>query len=121
MQAVPRAGALNARCLAAYPASPHLCFRLGIDNGAGVINATVVGGLYSLAVRPSGGGGGPSARARRRHLAAQTTLGLVHEGWFYFVANSHWPDFADFENPKGKQGVPEIRKLRLPSTESEQE
>ena len=51
----------------------------------------------------------------------EPTLGLVHEGWFYFVANSHWPDFADFENPKGKQGVPEIRKLRLPSTESEQE
>ena len=44
----------------------------------------------------------------------EPTLGLVHEGWFYFIANSHWPDFADFENPQGEQSPPQIRKLELP-------
>lgn len=44
----------------------------------------------------------------------EPTLGLVHEGWFYFIANSHWPDFADFKNPQGEQSPPEIRKLELP-------
>lgn len=44
----------------------------------------------------------------------EPTLGVVHGDWFYFIANSHWPDFADFENPKGPQGPPEIRKVRLP-------
>lgn len=44
----------------------------------------------------------------------EPTLGLVHEGWFYFIANSHWPDFADFSNPQGEQSPPEIRKLALP-------
>lgn len=44
----------------------------------------------------------------------EPTLGLVHEGWFYFIANSHWPDFADFENPQGEQSPPQIRKLKLP-------
>lgn len=44
----------------------------------------------------------------------EPTQGLVHEGWFYFIANSHWPDFADFEIPQGEQSPPEIRKLELP-------
>jgi len=44
----------------------------------------------------------------------EPTLGLVREGWFYFVANSHWPDYADFENPTSGQGPPEIRRVKLP-------
>lgn len=44
----------------------------------------------------------------------EPTLGLVHEGWFYFVANSHWPDYADFANPNPGQGPPEVRRVKLP-------
>jgi hypothetical protein len=44
----------------------------------------------------------------------EPTLGFVREGWFYFVANSHWPDYADFENPQPGQGPPEIRRIKLP-------
>jgi hypothetical protein len=47
----------------------------------------------------------------------EPTLGLVHEGWFYFVANSYWPNFADFENPNPSQGPPEIRRVKLPVAE----
>jgi hypothetical protein len=43
----------------------------------------------------------------------EPTLGFVREGWFYFVANSHWPDYADFENPNPGQGPPEIRRVKL--------
>lgn len=44
----------------------------------------------------------------------EPTLGLVHGGWFYFVANSHWPDYADFANPNPGQGPPELRRVKLP-------
>ena len=44
----------------------------------------------------------------------EPTLGLVHDGWFYFVANSHWPDYADFANPNPGQGPPEVRRVKLP-------
>lgn len=44
----------------------------------------------------------------------EPTLGLVHEGWFYFIANSHWPDFVEMKNSHGAQSPPEVRKLALP-------
>lgn len=44
----------------------------------------------------------------------EPTLGIVHEGHFYFVANSHWPDYADFANPSPGQGPPEVRRVKLP-------
>lgn len=45
----------------------------------------------------------------------EPTLGLIHDGWFYFVANSHWPDFAaDFHQPTAELTPPEIRRVQLP-------
>lgn len=49
----------------------------------------------------------------------EPTLGTVHDGWLYFVANSHWPEFTDFTKPVPSERLtpPEIRKLRLPAGE----
>ncbi len=44
----------------------------------------------------------------------EPTLGKVVDGHFYFVANSHWPDFAADGSVDGDQGQPEIQRLKIP-------
>jgi len=43
----------------------------------------------------------------------EPTLGFVREGYFYFVANSHWPSFAKPQEPDLAQGAPEVHRVKL--------